>query len=174
MNDTTLTDGKAVGSPIQKAYHYVMQACGLAAGAIIGIVSVVIVLNVMSRNLGFGSIYGTVEGSEYAIASATFLAAPWVLYHGAHVRVDLLQQALSQPYRNLLEMGINLLGALICLCFGYYLLTTGADYLNRGTMVYKSFVFPEWWNFLLPVLCFSLLTLEFLRRLWRLLLPQER
>lgn len=173
MNDTAHADGKATRSPLQKTYHYVMQACGLAAGVIIGVVSIVIVLNVMSRNLGFGSIYGTVEGSEYAIAAATFLAAPWVLYHGAHVRVDLLQQALPQPYRNFLEMAINLLGALISLCFGYFLLATGTDYLNRGTMVYKSFVFPEWWTFLLPVLCFALLTLEFLRRLWRLILPRR-
>lgn len=150
-----------------------MQACGLAAGSIIGIVSIVIVLNVLSRNLGVGSIYGTVEGSEYAIAAATFLAAPWVLYHGAHVRVDLLQQALPKAYRDYLEMGINLLGALVCLCFGYYLLATGNDYLSRGSMVYKSFVFPEWWTFILPISCFALLTLEFLRRLWRLILPRE-
>ncbi|OUE39583.1 hypothetical protein BZY95_16075 [Billgrantia desiderata SP1] len=160
-------------SPLQKTYHYMMQACGLAAGLIIGVVSVVIVLNVMSRNLGFGSIYGTVEGSEYAIAAATFLAAPWVLYHGAHVRVDLLQQALPKAPRRWLEMAINLLGASISLCFGYFLLSTGSDYLSRGTMVYKSFVFPEWWNFVLPSLCFGLLTLEFLRRLWRLILTRE-
>ncbi|QTP54455.1 TRAP transporter small permease [Billgrantia sulfidoxydans] len=173
MNDTTLVDKPVARSPLSKAYHYVMQTCGLAAGIIIGIVSIVIVLNVLSRNLGFGSIYGTVEGSEYAIAAATFLAAPWVLYHGAHVRVDLLQQALPKAYRRYLEMGINLLGALVCLGFGHYLLITGSDYLSRGSMVYKSFVFPEWWTFILPTSCFALLTLEFLRRLWCLITPRE-
>lgn len=173
MSDTAIVDKASTRSPLQKVYHYVMQACGLAAGSIIGIVSIVIVLNVLSRNLGLGSIYGTVEGSEYAIAAATFMAAPWVLYHGAHVRVDLLQQVLPKAYRKYLEMGINLLGALVCLCFGYYLLATGSDYLSRGSMVYKSFVFPEWWTFILPISCFTLLTLEFLRRLWRLILPWE-
>jgi len=174
VNDAPLDhDRQATRSTLQKAYHYMMQACGLAAGAIIGVVSVVIVLNVASRNLGFGSIYGTVEGSEYAIAAAAFLAAPWVLYQDAHVRVDLLQQALPKTPGRWLERAINLLGALISLCFGYFLLTTGTDYLLRGTMVYKSFVFPEWWNFVLPSFCFGLLTLEFLRRLWRTTLPVE-
>ncbi len=168
MNNMALVDEVDARSPMQKAYHYVMQTCGLSAGIIIGVVSVVIVLNVLSRNLGFGSIYGTVEGSEYAISGATFLAAPWVLYYGAHVRIDLLQQVLPKSYRKFLEMGINLLGALVCLCFGYYLLSTGTDYLSRGTMVYKSFVFPEWWTFILPITCFALLSIEFLRRLWRL------
>ncbi|MFW3613977.1 TRAP transporter small permease [Billgrantia antri] len=173
MNDTALVDKTSARSPLQKAYHLMMQACGLAAGSIIGIVSIVIVLNVLSRNLGFGSIYGTVEGSEYAIAAATFLAAPWVLYHGAHVRVDLLLQALPNAYGRYLEMGITLLGAMVCLCFGYYLLATGSDALSRGSVVYKSFVFPEWWTFILPTSCFALLTLEFLRRLWRLIRPRE-
>ena len=174
MNDAAIVNNEpAARSPLQKTYHYMMQACGLAAGVIIGVVSVVIVLNVVGRNLGFGSIYGTVEGSEYAIAAATFLAAPWVLYHGAHVRVDLLQQALPKTAGRWLEMFINLFGALISLCFGYFLLATGSDYLSRGSMVFKSFVFPEWWNFVLPTLCFGLLTLEFLRRLWRLIQPRE-
>lgn len=70
-------------------------------------------------------------------------------------------------------MGINLLGALVCLGFGHYLLITGSDYLSRGSMVYKSFVFPEWWTFILPTSCFALLTLEFLRRLWCLITPRE-
>lgn len=173
MNENGLVDKTTARSPQQKAYHYVMQACGLIAGSIIGIVSIVIVFNVLSRNLGFGSIYGTVEGSEYAIAAATFLAAPWVLYQGAHVRVDILQQLLPKAYKRYLEMGINLLGALVCLCFGYYLLATGSEYLSRGSMIYKSFVFPEWWTFILPISCFTLLTLEFLRRLWRLIMPLE-
>lgn len=173
MSETTTLANEVTRSPLQKAYHYLMQACGLAAGTLIGVVALVIVLNVVSRNLGLGSIYGTVEGSEYAIAATTFLAAPWVLYHGAHVRVDLLQHALPKRYQGYLEMLINTSGALVCLCFGYYLLTTGTASLSRGSMVYKSFVFPEWWTFILPVSCFALLTLEFLRRLWRLIQPQE-
>lgn len=156
---------------LQKGYHLVMQACGLSAGIIIAVVSVVITANVLSRNLGIGSIYGTIEGSEYAIAAATFLAAPWVLYQGAHVRVDLLQNALPERHRRRLEMLINLVGALICVLFGHFLLAVAGDYLAKGTLVFKSFVFPEWWTFILPVFCFALLTIEFLRRFWRLILP---
>lgn len=156
---------------MRKGYHGLMQACGLTAGLIIAVVSLVITANVLSRNLGTGSIYGTIEGSEYAIAAATFLAAPWVMYQGAHVKVDLLQHALSDRYRRRLEILISLAGALICMLFGYYLWAVAGEYLDKGTMVFKSFVFPEWWTFILPVFCFTLLTIEFLRRFWRLMLP---
>lgn len=167
INAVSSYGSKRVGSLLGKGYYYLMQSCGLAAGAIIAMVSVVIVVNIVIRNLNIGYIPGTTEGSEYAIASATFLAAPWVLFHSAHVRVDLLPNLLPEKYNLVLEAVVNLLGIMICSIFFYYLWDTGFDYFQRQTMVYKTFTIPEWWTFALPVFCFLMLSVEFICRLGR-------
>ncbi|MEX0731250.1 MAG: TRAP transporter small permease [Aquisalimonadaceae bacterium] len=153
--------------PVGAFYHALMQVCGFVAGLIIAIISVVIVYNVVSRNLGLGSLGWVLEGSEYAVAVATFLGAPWVLYQGSHVRIDLLLNVLPRAVGRWLEALVNLLGTLICSAFAYFLWSAGSEHFERGTRVFKAFVFPEWWTFITPVFCLALLTIEFARRLWR-------
>ncbi|MEX0624609.1 TRAP transporter small permease [Saccharospirillum sp.] len=135
---------------------------------IIAMLAVLIVYNVMSRNLGFGSLGWIMEGSEYALGVATFLGAPWVLYENAHVRIDILYNNLPSQAGRRLEILINLCGAAIAIVFLYFMMNVGVEYYTRGTRVFKAFVFPEWWTFVIPVLSFGLLIVEFLRRFWRL------
>lgn len=149
------------------AYHYVMQACGFASGLLIGLVALVVFVNVVTRNVGLGSAAWVLEGSEYAVATATFLGAPWVLYQAAHVRIDLLLSVIPASVGRWLESLVNLLGMVISGTLGYFMWQVAGEYLARGSQVYKAVVFPEWWAYIFPVLCFTLLVLEFGRRLWR-------
>lgn len=149
-------------------YGYLMRACGLCSGLIIAVLAVLIVYNVLSRNLGYGSLNWIMEGSEYALGVATFLGAPWVLYENAHVRIDILLNNLPRKAGRRLELLINVLGAVIAAVFLYFMVAVGVEYYERGTRVFKAFVFPEWWTFVIPVFSFVLLIIEFIRRCWRL------
>lgn len=170
MNTLTNDTGRRAAKPGRPGllYGHLMRACGLCSGLIIAVLAILIVYNVISRNLGFGSLDWIMESSEYALGVATFLGAPWVLYENAHVRIDILLNNLSGQAGRKLEILINLLGALISLVFLYFMVKVGMEYYARGTRVFKAFVFPEWWTFVIPVLSFVLLIVEFLRRFWRL------
>lgn len=147
-------------------YSYLMRTCGLLSGIIIATLSILIVYNVISRNLGFGSLRWIMEGSEYALGVATYLGAPWVLYEGAHVRIDLLLNSVPTRVAKWLDIVINLIGAAISGTFLYFMVSAAAEYYVRGTLVFKAFVFPEWWTFIIPIFCFLMLVVEFLRRFW--------
>lgn len=149
-------------------YGHLMRTCGLCSGLIIAVLAILIVYNVISRNLGYGSLNWIMEGSEYALGAATFLGAPWVLYENAHVRIDILLNNLPSQASRRLEKLINLFGATISIVFLYFMMAAGIEYYERGTMLFKAFVFPEWWTFVIPAFSFVLMVVEFLRRLWRL------
>jgi TRAP-type C4-dicarboxylate transport system permease small subunit len=76
-----------------------MQACGTAAALIIGIMVVLVGYDVLARNTGLRGLAWTAEASEYGLALATLLAAPWLLWAEQHVRLDLLQVSCASPAR---------------------------------------------------------------------------
>jgi TRAP-type C4-dicarboxylate transport system permease small subunit len=142
-----------------------MDACGTGAALLFGAIAVVIVLDVVTRNAGLGALPWALEVSEYALPLATFLAAPWVLFHGAHVRVELLLTALPPAPARALGVAADALGLAVCLVFLHFGIVSALDAWRIGALVIKTLVFPEWW-LLAPVpLCSALLAIEFGRRI---------
>jgi TRAP-type transport system small permease protein len=148
-----------------KAWARLMQACGGASAAILGLVTVLVVWDVLARNLGAKSLPWIVEATEYALPLATFLAAPWLMFRYEHVRLDLLSATLSP--RNLAR--IERIAAAACLVVSlvivWYSIAVLLDTRKIGALVIKSLVFPEWWLFVPVPICFLLLAGECARRL---------
>ena len=61
-----------------------------------------------------------VEVIEYVMYGGTFLAAPWVLRQGEHVRVDLSSRSVPKPVAICLEQVVDALGALVSLVMCIY------------------------------------------------------
>lgn len=142
-----------------------MQACGVIAGLLIGIVMLLVCVDVIGRNLGFRSISWTVDVTEYSLPLATLLAAPWLLHRNEHVRLDLFSNTLSERWRIRMERFGALVAALVCVALAWYGVQAMLNARSMGSLVMKDLVFPEWWLFApLPVL-FGLLAVESLRRL---------
>lgn len=145
-----------------------MQACGVLAGVLIGLLMLLVCVDVIGRNLGTRSISWTVDVTEYALPLATLLAAPWLLHRNEHVRLDLVSNSLNARWRLRLERFGALIAAVVCLVLVWYGVQTMLNARAMGSLVMKDLVFPEWWLFApLPVL-FGLLALESLRRLFAL------
>ena len=142
-----------------------MQACGVIAGLLIGVVMLLVCVDVIGRNLGFRSISWTVDVTEYSLPLATLLAAPWLLHRNEHVRLDLFSNTLSERWRIRMERFGALVAALVCVALAWYGVQAMLNARSMGSLVMKDLVFPEWWLFApLPVL-FGLLAVESLRRL---------
>ncbi len=148
-------------------YHLLMEALGILAGAILGILALLITYDVIARNTALPGVRWAMEVSEYGLTFGTFLAAPWVLYHSAHIRIDMLLRTLPPGGARILELMADTLGLLINAAFTYLTALVMAEAYKLGSVQYKVLVIPEWW-LLLPVgLCFLLLCVEFGHRLVR-------
>ena len=150
-----------------KLYRLVMQACGVAAALLIGLIVLMVCYDVIGRNLGLKSLPWIVEVTEYALPLITLLAAPWLLFRAEHVRLDLLNNTLSPGALRNLDRIASLVGLLVCLTISWYAVAVIADTRAIGAMVIKSLVFPEWWLFLPVPLSFGLMAVECARRLLR-------
>ena len=151
------------------AFDRLLLALAAIAGAVICAVAVLITLDVVLRNLGLASFTWLLEVAEYALFITTFIAAPWVLSLGSHVRVDILITSVSAATARLLELAVSVLGAVICLILGWHGLRVTADSFFRGDLIYKELVVPEWMLLIfIPFGCL-LLTIVFVRRFVRTL-----
>lgn len=154
---------------VSRLYHWLMEGCGLFSGLLFGAVAVLITIDVIGRNLLGSGMPWSLEASEYGLPLATFMAAPWVLYHSAHVRVDILLRTLPKRAAKMLELVVEALGGCICAALFYLTVAAALQSQHLGSMVLKVLVFPEWWLFIPVVFCFALLSVESVHRFIRTL-----
>ncbi len=152
---------------ILRTYLGFLDLCANVVGLGVAAIALLVSVEVLIRTLGIGTLHWLIEVVEYALFMMTFIAAPWVLSKGAHVRVDVLLVIASPRMRFYLELLIDSLGMVISFLLFYYGLDATIDSLSKNALIYKQLVVPEGW--LLIALPFSgaLLTIEFARRVWR-------
>jgi TRAP-type C4-dicarboxylate transport system permease small subunit len=91
----------------------------------------------------------------YAI---TFLGAPWVLREQGHIAIELVVERLPPGARRGVRRLTDVLGAAICAVLFYYACRVLWRSYESATMVQKSFVFPEWYVFvIIPPVMLTLL-----------------
>jgi TRAP-type transport system small permease protein len=146
-------------------YRLAIQAMAWVAAVVLGLMALAVTLDVVARNLGWGNTGWVLEISEYSLPLATLLVAPWLLQRNEHVRLDVLLVALPRDLALWLERIADLLGILICAVFVWYGGKLIFDSARLGSMVVKTLSVPEWWQYALVPVCFSLLAVEFARRL---------
>ncbi len=142
-----------------------MNACGILAAVLIGVMVVLVTWDVVMRNVGGASLPWIVEITEYALPLATLLAAPWLLYRYEHVRLDLLAVKLSPPQLRRVERIAAALCLAVSVVIVWYAFRVILDTRGIGAVVIKSLIFPEWWIFVPVPICFGLLAIESARRL---------
>lgn len=154
---------------LARAYGRLLETCGLLAGGAFGLLALLITIDIVIRNLGIGHLGWLLETSEYVLYLATFIAAPWVLHLGAHVRVDLLLTAVPARLGVGLELIADAIGALVAAVLFFYGLDAALKARAGGWMIIKELVLPEWPLLAVIPSSMALLALEFLLRIRRTL-----
>ena len=104
---------------LRKILDLLYQAAGVAAAISLVAILLLIVAQMVAR--WTGEIFpGAASYAGYAMAAASFLAFANALNRGAHIRVSILLNALSDRPRRLLEIWCFGLGAAIAWYFTYY------------------------------------------------------
>src|SRR6185369_221991 len=120
---------------LSNSYRLLMRACGVIAAVLFGIVALLVTLDVVLRNLGFGTLPWIVEVSEYSLPVATFLTAPWLLHGNQHVRVEILLTALPRWLARWLDQLADLIGLLGSATLAWYGLKVILDSRSIGSLI---------------------------------------
>ena len=148
-----------------KVYLGLLQAFAYVAAIIVGLMALAVTLDVVARNMGWGNTGWVVELTEYSLPVATLLVAPYLLYRNQHVRLDAVLVALPKRAALVVERCADVLGMMICAVFVWYGAKLIYDSARLGSMVVKTLSIPEWWQYALIPVSFTLLAIEFARRL---------
>ena len=138
-------------------------ACGLLL-----VMTLMIGADVLLRNVGLGGIPPSNEVSEDILYLVTLLAAPALLRHGQHIRIDIVLRALPGRIGWLLEWIGDALGIACCLYFVWYGTRVALASHANGSLSIKTLIMPEWWLLVPMPAAFVLLTIEFVFRMHRL------
>jgi len=140
-------------------------------GAVFGVIIAAIALSVttdnLMRNFGLGNIPWLNEVAEYLLYTGTFLAAPWALRMGAHVRVDILVSNLPRAAALRLEVLLDVLGLTIAGLLCYYGIEAVHDAWVADAKQYKMLTVSEWLLLVPFALASLLIAIEFVFRIMR-------
>jgi TRAP-type transport system small permease protein len=148
----------------------------LAAVAALVLLAMVVVVtaDIVLRNVTRGGFAWANEVSEYALYLITLLAAPRLLRHGRHIRLDLILVMLPARVAWLIEAGSDIVGFAVSVVLVRYGFAMAHDSWRIGAITIKNLVFAEWWLLAPLPVTFALLAIEFVFRFHRLLGARTR
>ena len=151
-----------------RAFGHLLEAMmGLACLMLLAM-TLLIGADVASRNAGLGGITWSSEICEDFLYLITLLAAPGLLRHGQHIRVDIVLRALPVRVGWIMEWIGDLLGFACSLYFVWYGWKVLATSYVSGAISIKTLITPEWWLLAPLPLAFLMLSIEFVFRMYRL------
>lgn len=148
---------------IARYYLRLLQALAAIAGGVMFLMGLMIVYDVVVRNLGFQPPPHTLTITEYALLYVTMLAAPWLVREKGHVYIELVTAAVKPRVRWAMAKLVYLLCVMVCLILFYYALDVTLVELGRGEVDIRSFDMPRWLLILCMPIGFLLMAIEFAR-----------
>lgn len=149
-------------------FGHLMDGLALLGAALLFAMMLMICADVGLRAMNWSGFPWSNDISEYILYGSTFLAAPWLLRAGKHVRLDLILRALPPRIGWYLEWVVDMVGVVVCVTLAVAGTRAVLSSMTNGNVVIKTFAFTEWW-LLLPVpVTFVFLAIEFAFRMYRL------
>jgi len=150
-----------------KLFERVIEFFSTLFALALGVLIALMCLDIALRNLRIGTLPWLIEVTEYAMYAGTFLAAPWVLRLGSHVRVDVLLVSVPKRVAVVLEQIVDTVGLAMALVLVYFGGAAVLDAWNTDLVARKTWNFDEW-LLLLPIpISGVLLAVEFVLRIAR-------
>jgi TRAP-type C4-dicarboxylate transport system permease small subunit len=159
---------------LSRIYGRLLEAMLLLAALLILVMTLMIGADVLSRNIGAGGIPPANELSEDSLYLITLLTAPALLRMGQHIRIDIFLRVLPARIGWLLEWAGDLLGFVCCLYFVWYGVGVTVASYSSGSISMKTLIMPEWWLLWPMPVAFVLVAIEFVFRMHRLALSEQR
>lgn len=158
---------------LSAAYDRLLVALLVAACLMLAAMMLIICADVLLRNValvpGVHGVDWSNEVSESLLYLITLCSAPWLLRQGQHIRVDILLRAIPRSVAWGCEILADTLGLACCIALVYYGARAAWASYTAGSMLIKTLVTPEWWSLTPLPIAFTLLGIEVVFRMHRLL-----
>ena len=148
-----------------RLYDRLIFGLATSAGLMIAAVCLLIIYDVVARNLGMQPPASTVALTEYAMLYFTMAAAPYLVRTKGHIVVEIVYQRISPAARRLLDRIILILCMLVALIVSTLALVLLIEAIQRGEIEVRSLDAPRWIIFAPLAIGFLLMATEFLRLL---------
>jgi C4-dicarboxylate transporter DctQ subunit len=148
-----------------RAYDRLIYGLASLAGGMIAGVCLLIVYDVITRNLGLQPPRSTVALTEYALLYFTMAAAPYLVRVKGHIVVEVIYQRLGGKVQKHLDKAILIFCAVVSTVIGTIALNLLLESLGTGEIEIRSLDMPRWLLFVPLVVGFFLMALEFIRLL---------
>ena len=148
---------------LTKAYDALIEGLAMLAGLTVAAVCLLIVYDVIARNLGLQPPDSTVALTEYSLLYFTMAAAPWLVRIRGHIVVEVLHSRLSGNIRSIADKLI------LAICIGTSALIAvlatllAIEAANRGEIEIRSLAMPRELLFAPLAIGFGLMACEFVR-----------
>jgi TRAP-type transport system small permease protein len=152
---------------LEAGFALLVAALGAVFAVIIAFIALSVTGDNLMRNFGLGNIPWLNEVIEYLLYTGTFLAAPWALRLGAHVRVDILVSSLPRAAAQRLEIVLDILGLIISGMLFYYGVVAVYDSWVAEAKQYKMLTVSEWLLLVPFAVACLLIAIEFIFRILR-------
>jgi len=152
---------------LARGYDAVVYALAWIAGVLMVAMMVMIVADVLLRNLGYQSSAHFFTFTEYFLLLIPLLGAPWLVREKGHIHIEVLLSALAPSVRRALVVAVVLVCAAVAAILAWYgAAITLQDYATSEKDV-RSFDMPRWMLVASMPMSFGMMALEFLRLLVR-------
>jgi TRAP-type C4-dicarboxylate transport system permease small subunit len=148
---------------IGRLYRGLLDGLAVIAGAIMGVIAVMIVYDVTIRNLGFQPPPHTLTLTEYCLLYVLMLGAPWLVRVKGHVYIELLSAAVPAAVGRWMARLVYLLCVVTCAIICWYAADATLVAFRRGDIDVRSFDMPRWALLAVMPLSFFLMAVEFAR-----------
>jgi TRAP-type C4-dicarboxylate transport system permease small subunit len=128
-------------------------------------VCLLIVYDVVARNLGLQPPRSTVALTEYALLYFTMAAAPYLVRVKGHIVVEVVYQRLGGKVQKRLDKVILIFCTIVSTIIGTLALILLLESLGTGEIEIRSLDMPRWLLFTPLAAGFFLMALEFIRLL---------
>jgi TRAP-type C4-dicarboxylate transport system permease small subunit len=148
-------------------FDALMSAFCSAFAIAFGFFTLMVCIDIVCRRFGIASMPWLVEVIEYVMYGGTFLAAPWVLRQGEHVRVDLVLSSVPKQVAIRLEQVVDALGFFVSTVMSFYGVALLVDAYRANFVQFKNLAVHEWILILPLAVGCAMLAVEFLLRFFR-------
>ncbi len=128
-------------------------------------VCLIIVYDVVARNLGFQPPASTVALTEYSLLYFTMAAAPFLVREKGLIVIEVIHHRVSTKFRGILDRFILLLCCAVSFAVAALAAILTIEAVLRGEIEVRSLDAPRWVLFAPMLIGFSLMGIEFLRLL---------
>ena len=148
---------------LSRLYNGLISGLATLAGLMIAAVCLLIVYDVIARNLGLQPPASTVALTEYALLYFTMAAAPWLVRTRGHIVVEVLHSRLEGITRDLADKLILAICIVTSIVIAALATMLAIEAASRGEVEIRSLAMPRALLFAPLAIGFTLMATEFLR-----------